>query len=168
MEAILYYVSANYTLVISFIAIIFGIGIYIFSVTNNYDINKKSIRYCGLLTGFSKKEILILSSIIIRTFIIIYTALIYKKDITSLLILILFSDFIYIILKPKKAFFEIVNILAQVILIYFINVLKTYRIEISDGMFVGQVIIILIGIIIIYSIYFFLRNFEELIKKEQN
>ena len=157
MEAILYYVSANYTLVISFIAIIFGIGIYIFSVTNNYDINKKSIRYCGLLTGFSKKEILIL-----------YTALIYKKDITSLLILILFSDFIYIILKPKKAFFEIVNILAQVILIYFINVLKTYRIEISDGMFVGQVIIILIGIIIIYSIYFFLRNFEELIKKEQN
>lgn len=168
MEAILYYVSENYTLVISFIAIIFGIGIYIFSVTNNYDINKKSIRYCGLLTGFSKKEILILSSIIIRTFIIIYTALIYKKDITSLLILILFSDFIYIILKPKKAFFEIVNILAQVILIYFINVLKTYRIEISDGMFVGQVIIILIGIIIIYSIYFFLRNFEELIKKEQN
>ena len=162
MEAILYYVSVNYTLVISFIAIIFGMGIYIFSVTSNYDINKKSIRYCGLLTGFSKKEILILSSIIM------YTALIYKKDVTSLLILILFSDFIYIILKPQKAFFEIINILSQVVLIYFINVLKTYRIEISDGMFVGQVIIILIGIIIIYSIYFFLRNFEELIKKEQD
>ena len=97
---------------------------------------------------------------------IIYTSLIYRNDITEFLILIFFADIVYMILKPKKIIFELINITTQTILIYFTNVLKTYRIEVSNEMFVEQIIIILIGISVMYSIYFFLRNFEELIDKE--
>ena len=166
MEAILYYVSKNYSVLILFLTLVFSVGIYIYTVTQKFNIHKKSTRYCGLLTGLSNREIIILSSLIIRTYMIIYTSLIYRNDITEFLILIFFADIVYMILKPKKIIFELINITTQTILIYFTNVLKTYRIEVSNEMFVEQIIIILIGISVMYSIYFFLRNFEELIDKE--
>ena len=69
------------------------------------------------------------------------------------------------ILNPTKIFFEAINISAQIIFLYFINVLKSYQIEVRDEMFVSQVIIVLTVFIILYAIYFFLKNFEDLIKK---
>ena len=70
------------------------------------------------------------------------------------------------ICKPSKILFELVNITAQIVLIYFTNVLKTYRIQVGNGQYIEQIIIILIGIVIIYSVYFFLKNFEDLISKK--
>ena len=70
------------------------------------------------------------------------------------------------ICKPSKILFELVNITAQIVLIYFTNVLKTYRIQEGHGQYIEQIIIILIGIVIIYSVYFFLKNFEDLISKK--
>ena len=124
------------------------------------------MRYLGLITGLSNKEILILSSLIIRTFLIIYTSLIYESSIIPYLILILFADVVYMICKPSKILFELVNITAQIVLIYFTNVLKTYRMQEGNGQYIEQIIIILIGIVIIYSMYFFLKNFEDLISKK--
>ena len=71
------------------------------------------------------------------------------------------------VLTPKKIIFETINITAQLILIYLINVLTTYRIEISNDMYVGQVVIFLSLLMILYTIYFFLKNFEELIRRKQ-
>lgn len=167
MEAIFYNVSKNLIPMAIFLIFEFLLGVIIYVITRKFDIHKKSIRYCGLLTGLNNRQIIILSAIIIRTFMIIYTVCIYEKNIITYLVMILVIDMIYIVFVPKKILFETINIIAQIIIIYFINVLKTYKIEISDEMYIGQVIITLSVFVIIYSMYFLLKDFEELIAEKK-
>ena len=167
MEVILYNISKNLIPVSIFLAFIFIVGLAIYIFTRKFDIHKKTIRYFGLLTGLNNRQIIVLASIIIRTFMLIYTVCIYKSSILDYMVMILLIDIVYMILVPKKIIFETINITAQLILVYFINMLKTYRIEVSSEMYVEQIIIILSSFIIFYSVYFLLKNFEELITEKR-
>ena len=163
MEAILYNISKNITMISIFLILILILGIIIYLITKKFDIHKKSIRYCGLLSRLNNRQILILSILLIRCFTIIYATCIYSQNILTELTIILLTSLLYIILVPRKILFESINIVPQAIIVYFINVLQNYKIEISSEMYIGQVIITLQIIIIIYAIYFLLKNFEELI-----
>ncbi len=167
IEEAIYSISNNFTQVIIFLGLILLIGLVIYIITGKFDIHKKRIMYCGLLTGLNKRQILTLCAILIRTFCIIYSVLTYNRVILVSLIMILISDIIYMILTPKKILFETINIIAQIIFIYLINVLKTYKIEISNDMYVGQITLVLSVFMIIYSTYFFLKNFEETIRRKK-
>lgn len=168
MEAILYNVSKNLIPTAIFLSIVLIFGLSAFISTHKFDIHKKSIRYFGLLTGLTNRQIIVLSAIMIRTFMIIYSVCVYEKDMIPVYIMmIVLTDIVYMLLVPKRMFFEVINIIAEVIIIYFINVLKTYRIEISGELYVGQVSLALSYFIIVYSLYFLLKNFEELITEKK-
>lgn len=102
-----------------------------------------------------------LSAIIVRYILIFYAMLIEKTNIKSIIVMIITVDIIYIILTPKKAIFETINIVAQMIIIYFINILYHYRIEISNDNYCIQVEMCLIMFLAIYATYFFLKNVED-------
>lgn len=167
IEETIYSISSHFVQLIVFLGFILLLGIILYMITEKFDIHKKSIRYCGLLTGLNKKQILTLCIIIIRTFCIIYAVTVYTKNMGLNLVTILLVDGIFILLMPKKVLFEGINIVAQLIFIYLINVLKTYTLEISNDMYVGQISIILSAFMIIYTIYFFLKNFEETIRRKE-
>lgn len=167
MEVILYNISKNLIPISICLAIVLFIGVVIYIFTRKFDIHKKTIRYFGLLTGLNNRQIIVLSSIFIRTFMIIYTVCVYKSSILDYIVMILLIDIVYMILVPRKIIFETINITAQLILVYFINMLKTYRIEVSNEMYVEQIIIILSSFMIFYSVYFLLKNFEELITEKR-
>ena len=167
MEAILYNLGNILTPMIVFLGIILFIGIVIYIITSQFDIHKKAIRYCGLLSGFTNRQIIIFSAILIKIFLELYITFKYEKSIYIYLIMIFIADLIFIILIHKNVLFELLNIIAQIIILYFINILKAYRIEISEQMYLSQVIIGLMIFITLYSIYFALKNFENLISERK-
>ena len=126
LEEAIYSISNHFTQLIVFLGFVLLLGIIIYIMTGKFDIHKKTSMYCGLLTGLNKKQILALCVILIRTFCIIYAVTIYSKNIGLSLVTIFLIDCIFILLSPKKILFEGINIIAQLIFIYLINVLKTY------------------------------------------
>jgi hypothetical protein len=94
---------------------------------------------------------------------IIYTLCTVQENIVLNIIMIILADLVYMIMVPSKIIFETINIAAQVVLIYFISVMRTYSIEVGQEMYVQQVMIVVSIFVGIYSIYFALKNFEELI-----
>lgn len=167
LEETIYSISNHFTQLIVFLGFVLLLGIIIYIMTGKFDIHKKTIMYCGLLTGLNKRQILALCAILIRTFCVIYAVTIYSKNIGFNLVAIFLIDCIFILLSPKKILFEGINIIAQLIFIYLINVLKTYTLEISNDMHVEQISIVLSAFMVIYTVYFFLKNFEEIIRKKE-
>lgn len=168
MEAILYNLGNILTPIIIFLGIVLLIGIIIYIITAKFDIHKKSIRYCGLLSGFNNRQIIILSAIMIRTFLVLYLAFRYEENVYIYLAMIFFVDLVYIVLMHKNILFELINIIAQIIILYLVNTLKEYSIEIIDQMYLTQVIIVLMIFLTLYSIYFALKNFENLLAEKKN
>lgn len=165
LQRTIYNVNLNLKELAMFLGFMLIVAIVVYVMLQKFDIHKKRIAYIGLLTGLSNYQILTLCAITARLFCIIYSAVTYTDVILLSLAIILVVDIVYIILNPKKILFEIINIFAQVVLLYFINVLKSYQLEVSNEMYISQVIIVLTVFIILYAIYFFLKNFEELIRK---
>ena len=164
LQRTIYNINLNIKELSIFLGFMLLVAILIYVMLSKFDIHKKRIAYIGLLTGLNNYQILTLCAITIRLFCIIYSAVTYTDVILLSLAIILVVDVIYILLNIKKIVFETINTVAQIIFIYFINILKSYQIEVSNEMYVSQVIIVLIVFIILYTIYFFLKGFEDLIK----
>lgn len=166
-QRIIYNINSNLIELAVILGVILLIGIIIYILTSKFDIHKKRMMYLGLLTGLDSKQVLSFCAILVRLCCIIYTACTYSEVILLSLAIILLVDFVYIILNPKKIVFETLNISAQVVFLYFINVLKDYQIQVSSEKYVGAIIIILIIFIILYAVYFFLKGFESLVIKKK-
>lgn len=165
LQRTIYNINLNLKELAIFLGFMLVVAIAIYIMLQKFDIHKKRVAYIGLLTGFSNYQILTLCAITIRLFCIIYSALTYTDVILISLALILVVDIVYIFLNPKKIVFEAINIFAQIIFIYLINVLKGYQLEVSNEMYISQIIIVLTVFIILYAIYFFLKGFEDLVKR---
>lgn len=171
INLIFYNINKVLITLIIFLGIITMLGTAVFYMLKKFDIKKKRIIYLGLFSRLNTKQILLLSAIIIRTYLIIACSFINPNDILIYLSMIVIVDIIYIVLNYKKAIFETINIFAQLCLIYLISVLSLYQIEVSNEMYVVQVKIFLIIFIIMYTIYFLIKNVEEVIsekKREKN
>ncbi len=165
LQRTIYNINLNLKELAIFLGFMLVVAIVVFIMLQKFDIHKKRIAYVGLLTGLQNYQILTLCAITIRLFCIIYSAVTYTDVILLSLAIILVVDIIYILLNPKKIVFEIINISAQIIFLYFINVLKSYQLEVSNEMYISQIIVVLTVFIILYAIYFFLKGFEDLVKK---
>ena len=108
-----------------------------------------------------------ITAIIIRTFLVMFTAIFYTKNILLYLIMIILSSLVYAIFHYRKAIFEIISTSAQIIALYLIHILSNYMIEVSNDPYVLAIKICLIIFIIMYASYFFLKNFEDVITKEK-
>lgn len=159
--------NMNITLkpMVIFLGIIVFLGICAFLMSGRFDINKKRMTYLGLFIGMRNTQIVSVGLILIRLFYIIYMVCIANENILVGLSLIVVTDIIYIIFNPRKIIFEPINISAQIILIYFIHILRNYQGEISNQNNMQYIVIALSTFVIIYAIYCFLKGFEDILKK---
>ncbi len=164
LQRTIYNINLNLRELAIFLGLMLAFAIIIYIAMQKFDIHKKRIAYIGLLTGLTNYQILTLCTLTVRLFCIIYSSIIYIDEIVLSLMLILAIGIVYIVLNPKKILFETINIFAQIIFIYLINVLQGYQLEVSNEMYISQVIIIIKVFIILYAIFFFLKGFEDLVK----
>ena len=163
LDTILYELSKVAWVLPIFLGIILLLSFIMYLVTKKFNIHKKSVILSGMFMGLSNKQIIMIISILIRTFLVIFTACVYSKNILLYLLMIAISSIIFAILNYKKAILEIVSTVAQIIALYLINVLTSYMIEESNDPYVLVIKICLIVFLIVYATYFFLKNFEDII-----
>ena len=163
LDTILYELSKVAWVLPIFLGIILLLSFIMYLVTKKFNIHKKSVILSGMFMGLSNKQIIMIISILIRTFLVIFTACVYSKNILLYLLMIAISSIIFAILNYKKAILEIVSTVAQIIALYLINILTSYMIEESNDPYVLVIKICLIVFLIVYAIYFFLKNFEDII-----
>lgn len=163
LDTILYELSKVAWVLPIFLGIILLLSFIMYLVTKKFNIHKKSVILSGMFMGLSNKQIIMIISIFIRTFLVIFTACVYTKNILLYLLMISISSIIFAILNYKKAILEIVSTIAQIIALYLINILTSYMIEESNDPYVLVIKICLIIFLIVYAIYFFLKNFEDII-----
>lgn len=157
-------------IVLFFISIIFVSIIFNFITSNKKGLSERKVRLHGMFVGMNSRTIAMLSAITLRTFLIIFSVCIFNKNIVIYLFMILLTSVIYIILRLnlKVLCFESINIIMQLIAIYLVNILKEYIININNEYTVNIIKNFLIIFIIMYSIYSYLRNFEDLISRNTN
>lgn len=163
LDTILYELSKVAWVLPIFLGIILLLSFIMYLVTKKFNIHKKSVILSGMFMGLSNKQIIMIISILIRTFLVIFTACVYSKNILLYLLMIAISSIIFAILNYKKSILEIVSTIAQIIALYLINILTSYMIEESNDPYVLVIKICLIIFLIVYAIYFFLKNFEDII-----
>lgn len=163
LDTILYELSKVAWVLPIFLGIILLLSFIMYLVTKKFDIHKKSVMVSGMFMGLSNKQIIMIISIFIRTFLVIFTACVYSKSILLYLLMIAISSIIFAVLNFKKAILEIVSTSAQIIALYLINILTSYMIEESNDTYVLVIKICLIVFLIVYAVYFFLKNFEDII-----
>ena len=84
--------------------------------------------------------------------------------------MIVVISLLYIILRfdIKGFVFEVINTMAQLAAIYFVSVLKEYIFEINNEYIIIVIKNFLIIFIVMYTIYSYLRNFEDLISRNSS
>ena len=122
MELILYYIKESGSLLISFLIVIFIIGIICYTTTRNFrQTSRIKVGFYGFFLGLKNTDIIKLSAVIIRTFLVIYAMTITSKEIIFICFIMIFLlTLIYIILTPKKIVNETVCTLMQIVMIYFV------------------------------------------------
>lgn len=167
-ELILYNLSSSKILIIVFLVTFFIIGLFLYWLVNRLRLEKGKIKIHGLLLGINDKGIIILSMTLVRAFLIIFYTLVHQNNIQISLIMIGVISIIYILCSARNIIYEIVNTGAILAVIYFINTLNTYLIEITYSSSVEVVKIILISFIVMYTIYLLLKSIEEIIENDCN
>lgn len=161
LDTILYELSKVAWVLPIFLGIILLLSFIMYLVTKKFDIHKKSVMVSGMFMGLSNKQIIMIISIFIRTFLVIFTACVYSKSILLYLLMIAISSIIFAVLK--ESILEIVSTSAQIVALYLINILTSYMVEESNDTYVLVIKICLIIFLIVYAVYFFLKNFEDII-----
>ena len=104
MELVLYYIIESKNLLISFLILMFVIGVAGFLAMRNFNQEKKSkIIFYGLFLKMNNIDILKMASVIIRTFLVFYGVLVTDQtQIIICIIMMIIVTIIYIICYPKK------------------------------------------------------------------
>lgn len=167
-DLILYDLVASKWLIISFLAILFISGCTVYFLINNFSLKKRRIKLYGLLLELSDKDILILSVIIIRTFVIIYYLLIPQQNITTSLFMIGMISVIYIILTFNNVIYETINTIALIAVVYFADILNNYLTQVTYSSSVQIIKISLIAFSIMYTVYILFRGIENIVTDNTN
>ena len=165
MELILYYIKESASLLISFLILIFVLGFFAYMTMRNFRQDSKlKVGFYGLFLGLKNVDIIKLSIVIIRIFLVYYSVMITAKEkIFICLIMIGILSIIYIILTPKKIISEIICTVMEIVMIYFIYIVNSYMIDIEFSMIILMVKICLLVFTILLSTYFLLRNIVEVV-----
>lgn len=170
MELILYYIKISAGLLISFLVLIFILGTFAYlSMRNFKQTSKFKVAFYGLFLGFKNIDIIRLSAVVIRTFIICYaTAIVTQERIFICISMVGILSLIYIFLTPKKFVYSLVSSLMQMVMIYFIYIIGDYMNEIEFSYPMLGIKITLIVFTLILSIYLFLRDLNDIVEARWN
>ena len=170
MELVLYYIKISASLLISFLVLMFILGIFAYLSMGNFkQTSKFKVAFYGLFLGFKNIDIIRLSTVVIRTFIICYsTAIVTQEKIYISLAIIGILSLIYICLTPKKFVYSLVSSLMQMVMVYFIFIIGDYMSEIEFSYPMLGIKITLIVFTLILAIYLFLRDFNDIVEDRWN
>ena len=168
LELVLYNLSSSWLFITIFFVLLFIIGCAIFLATRKFDLRDGKIKTYGLLLNMTNKDIFVLSVIIVRAFVIIYSVVVYQENIYMYLAMIAVISVVLIVTTLKNVFYEIINTIALMALIYFTYTLNNYVVQVESS---GSILIIktiLISFAILYTTYISLRGFEDITTNNKN
>lgn len=162
MELILYYIKESKNLLISFLILMFVLGILAYIAMRNFRQDKKfKIFFYGLFLRMTNIDILKMSTVVVKTFLAFYATIVTNQLLIWLcLIMICVSTLIYIVCAYKRTVYEIVCTLMQLIMIYFIYIVNSYMLEIEYSPLVLMIKICLIVFVLMLTTYLFFRDID--------
>lgn len=168
-ELILYNLSTALGLMTTFLVLLFIFGCITFFYIKDFNVNNNiKIKIYGLLFIVNKKDILAISIMFIRTFIIIYALIMCNLSLSFYITMIVIISILFLIFYFKNVIYETINTVALSIIIYFNYQLNDYLVSVDNSTLVQIVRIILIAFSILYTIYLFLKEFEDITTKHKN
>jgi len=170
MELVLYYIKESASLLISFLMLIFVLGAFAYwSIRNFRQDSKLKVSIYGLFMGLKNVDIVKLSIVIIRIFIVFYSLMITVKErVYICLIMIVVLSLIYIILSPKRIVNDTVCTLMELVMIYFVYIINSYMIEIEYSLIILLIKICLVVFTILLATYFLLRDINSIVDNRWN
>jgi len=162
VELILYNLTLSWKLLLVYLISLFILGCICFFIIRNFNMKDGKIKIYGLLLGINNMGIFTLSLHIVRTFLVLYYSIFYFANIKLAIALIGIVSIIYIVFEMKNILFEIVNTISLMVVIYFINSLNVYMIEVESSFSVQIMRLALTLFTIMYTIYYLLRSFENI------
>ena len=81
LETILYQLSKISGVLIIFLVVVMLVSFILYKMTKKFNIHKKSVMLCGMLTSLKNTQLIMITAIIIRTFLVMFTAIFYTKNI---------------------------------------------------------------------------------------
>ncbi len=160
MELVLYYIVESRNLLISFLILTFVLGIIVYSLIKNFKQNKKmKVVIYGLFLKFTNVDILKLSIIVVKTFLVFYAIMVTNELVMWLCIaMITILTIIYIICEFKRVIYEVIYTSIQALVIYLIYLINSYMMEVEYLNVVMGVKVCLIVFEVILSIYLMFKN----------
>lgn len=170
MELVLYYIKESASLLISFLILIFVLGVFAYLAIRNFRQNSKlKVGFYGLFMGLKNIDIVKLSTVIIRMFLVFYSLMITVKErIYICLIMVIILSILYIILAPKKIINQIVCTVMEIVMIYFVFVINNYMIEVEYSYITLLMKMCLIVFTILLSTYFLLKDVSDIVDNRWN
>lgn len=165
MELVLYYIKESASLLISFLILIFVLGFSAYMTMRNFRQDSKlKVGFYGLFLGLKNVDIIKLSIIVIRIFLVFYSVMITAKEKVFIsLIMIIILSIIYIVLTPKKIINETVCTVMEIVMIYFVYIINSYMVNIDFSIEILMIKVCLVVFTILLSTYFLLRNIGDVV-----
>ena len=169
MELILYYIKESRMLLLTYLILIFFIAVIGFFYMRNFSQEKKSkIIFYGLLLQMNNIDIIKISTIIIKTFIMIYAISITKPIVVFLcMIMTGILSLLYILIFIKRAIYEIICTCMQIAIIYLINIINNYRVETENNLLVLLAKIVLIIFALMFTTYIFFKEIDVITRDRE-
>ena len=166
MELVLYYIKESGSLLISFLILMFVIGILSYIMIRNFrQSSKLKVSFYGLFLGLKNIDIIKITIVILRTFLAFYSVMVlYEEKIYMCLIMISLLSLMYVCLTPKKIIYETVSTVMQIVMIYFVFIINGYMTEVENTSTMLMIKICLIIFVILLATYFLLRNINDIVE----
>lgn len=155
-------------IIVIFLIVTMLSGLVLYFKTRNFSGTKSEIKLYGIFSGMENIDVIILAFSMIQFIVICYAAIIKQVDIKLYGIIIAFISAIIILYRLRNILLELFSLVAQVLAIYFNQILYQYRIEVEDNFSIKLIQVVLIIFIILYAIYSFLVHIESIVKKNKS
>ena len=162
MELILYYIMKNSSLIISFLIFMLVFGILFFLYIRKFNQNKKKkVIIYGLFLQMKNLDILKISTLLIKFFVVIFAIFINDNIVlfTCFMIIAILS-IMYIVLFFRRVFHEIICTIIQIAILYVIFIVNTYAIEIENSLMIMFILSFMIIFEIFFTAYLFFKEID--------
>lgn len=162
MELVLYYIKESKNLLISFLILMFIIGIFTYLAMKNFRQDKKiKIFFYGLFLRMKDIDILKLGAVVIKAFLVFYSTLVTNETTIWLsLAMIAIITIFYILISYKRIVYEVVCTAIQIFMVYFIYTINNYIVEIEYTYLILMIKIVLIVFVLIFTTYLLFRDID--------
>ncbi len=163
IELIMYELNEYSDMMIIFLISILSIFLVIILFTSKLKLNKFDSFMYGIFLRLKNVDIILISLIFIRLFLIYYTAFTYSKQVIANVIMVGIVSLIYIVMlfDFKKGIFEVINSCILIFSLVLVNSLYGYILDVNGDIFIVIIRALLSVFISIYATYFSLRNIED-------